>query len=109
MVPKMASELTACPDTSPSISGHNFASDDLVFCSTQVVIFATNASTSSLVLPACKHTRIRSEPSGTVGGTIGLTMKFFSWQNLARPRGSELSTENIGDGGHSSSTCRRWR
>jgi hypothetical protein len=59
-------------------SRYNFASDDLVFCSTQVVILATNASTSCLVLPACKHTRIRSEPSGTVGGTMGLTTKFFS-------------------------------
>lgn len=59
-------------------SSYNFANDDLVFCSTQAVILATSASTSSLVLPACKHTRIRSEPSGTVGGTIGLTTKFFS-------------------------------
>jgi len=59
-------------------SRYNFANGDLVFCSTQAVILATSASTSSLVLPACKHTRIRSEPSGTVGGTIGLTTKFFS-------------------------------
>ena len=59
-------------------SSYSFANGDLVLCSAQAVILATSASTSSLVLPACKHTRIRSEPSGTVGGTIGLTTKFFS-------------------------------
>jgi hypothetical protein len=69
---------TTISDGYSSISYYSFASDDLVFCPTQAVILATKASTSSLVLPACKHTRIRSEPSGTVGGTIGLTTKFFS-------------------------------
>jgi hypothetical protein len=75
---RVFSKSNAFSNDSSSIIDYSFASDGLVFCSTQVVILVTNASTSCLVLPACKHTRIRSEPSGTVGGTIGLTIKFFS-------------------------------
>jgi hypothetical protein len=70
------------------------------------LIHAINLSTSPRVFPACKHTLTLCVPSGTVGGTIGLTINPASWQNLARLLGSCVKRENIGERGTSDGNWR---
>lgn len=44
-------------------------------CTTHPLITSTKPSTCCTVFPACKQTRTRSAPTGTVGGTIPRTTK----------------------------------
>lgn len=60
---------------------------------------ATKLSTSSTVLPACKHTLTRSVPCGTVGDTTALTIMPLSWRYAAKSLGRLSCTAKIGDCG----------
>lgn len=60
-----------------------------------------NPSTSSTVFPACRHTRTLSCPAGTVGATIGLTVKPLSWQYCAKLLARSVSSGKMGDCGAS--------
>lgn len=56
-------------------------------------------STSSTVFPACRHTLTLSCPAGTVGATIGLTVKPLSWQYCAKFLALLVVSGRIGDCG----------
>lgn len=77
-------------------SHHNFATR--WYCWTaHVSIVSSSLSISCRVFPACKQTRTRSFPRGTVGAIIGRTMSPRSWQYRARSRGRLVRIEKIGD------------
>jgi hypothetical protein len=77
----------------------------------QDLILCTNASTSCFEFPACKQTLTRCVPSGTVGGTIGLTMNPASWHHFAKLLGSGVRRANIGELGRDCGSCKmvEWR
>lgn len=74
-------------------------------CTIHCSILVTSLSTSSKVLPECRQTLTLCPPSGTVGGTIGLTINPPSWQNFAKLRGCGVNSEKIGDWGWSGGIC----
>lgn len=63
-------------------------------------------STSSSVLPACRHSRTRSVPVGTVGATIGRSRKPCRWQHAASSRADAVNSGTMGDSGTDGATCR---
>lgn len=71
-------------------------------------------SISSKVFPAWRHILTLSLPSGTVGATIGRTMKPLCWQCCAKLRGCNVKSGIMGDFGFSALRRRslgegRWR
>jgi hypothetical protein len=62
----------------------------------QSSIALTNARTTSGEIPARRHTRTRSSPGGTVGGTTGLTINPFSSKYADNACGVDVRRPIIG-------------
>ena len=69
---------------------------------THASIVSTKRSTSSIVLPACRHTLTRRV--GTVGGTTARTTNPAFWQCAASERGCSDNSAKMGDSGHDGDT-----
>lgn len=66
-------------------------------CLTHSAIASTSSSISARVFPACRHTRTRSLPLGTVGAMMARTTSPRCWQWLAKSRGYGVRREKMGE------------
>lgn len=74
----------------------------------QETIPSTSRSTSAFVFPACKHTRTRSFPSGTVGHEIGRALSPSSRRCADRGRGLGVMMGMMGDWRSGGGVIARW-
>lgn len=70
-----------------------------IVSSAHFMIPMINLSTSSLEFPACRHTRTRSLPLGTVGQVIGRAFMPKAKRYAESGRGCAVRTGTIGEGG----------